>query len=151
MSPQADFVALAGKKHLPCLEQRIDFHDAPLVVEIFIFESAGLCVVHLGHLHHALLKDHAGRVGSVDVLLAPIDNGYTMSHETLMKVIASLQPQVVIPMHYDYAGGALEAFAALMTERKFDIREVKGSTARFSKVGLPTKQTVVVLRPRGYY
>ena len=116
---------------------------------IFIFESAGLCIAHLGHLHHDLLKDHAGRVGSVDIMLAPIDNGYTMSHETLMKVIATLRPQVVIPMHYGYAAHNLEAFLALMTARKFATRRAEGSTARFSKVGLPGQQTVVVLQAGG--
>lgn len=117
---------------------------------IFIFESAGLCIAHLGHLHHALMRDHAGRVGSIDIMLAPIDNSYTMSHETLMKVIATLRPQVVIPMHYGYAAGALQAFVTMMRAQKFDIRAVKGSTARFSKAGLPARQTVVVLQQRGY-
>lgn len=117
---------------------------------IFIFESAGLCIAHMGHLHHRLKKDHAGRVGSIDIMLAPIDNGYTMSHEQLVKVIDDLRPQVVIPMHYGYAAHNLEAFLALMTARKFATVRANGPSARFSKVGLPAKQTVVVLQSRGY-
>ncbi len=113
---------------------------------IFIFKSAGVCVVHLGHLHHRLKPSHAARVGQVDVMLAPIDDSYTMPHTTLVQVIDDLKPQVVIPMHYGYAGGTLAQFVATMREKKWDIRMEKGASARFTKVGLPDKQTVVVLQ-----
>lgn len=116
---------------------------------IFVFESAGLCIVHLGHLHHRLRSGHAGKVGSVDILLAPIDDGYTMPQRLLVQVIDQLKPQVVIPMHYGY-GGTLGRFVARMTERKFDIRRTNSPTASFAKVSLPARQTVVVLQGRGY-
>jgi L-ascorbate metabolism protein UlaG (beta-lactamase superfamily) len=112
---------------------------------IFIFESAGLCVVHLGHLHHLLRPGHAGRVGSVDILLAPIDNGWTITHDLLVRVIDQLQPQVVIPMHYGY-GGNLEVFSALMKARKFAVRTVKGRSVRFTKLSLPGRQTFLILQ-----
>jgi L-ascorbate metabolism protein UlaG (beta-lactamase superfamily) len=115
---------------------------------IFIFESAGLCVVHLGHLHHLLRPGHAGRVGSVDILLAPIDNSWTMSHEALIRVIDQLRPKVVIPMHYGY-GDNLRAFTAIMNGRKFALRDGKGSSAVFSKLTLPDRQTFLILKPGG--
>jgi len=114
---------------------------------IFVFESAGLCVVHLGHLHHALRPGHAGRVGSVDILLAPIDNTWTMSHNELVKVIDRLRPVVVIPMHYGY-GGNLERFIVLMKARKYKIKLAKSDSAHFMKATLPVP-TVVVLTARG--
>lgn len=118
---------------------------------IFVFESAGLCIAHLGHLHHRLQPKHAGRVGSVDIMLAPIDNSWTMSHETLSKVIDDLKPQVVIPMHYGGYGTAnLDLFLAMMTKKKFAIRQPKSTSARFAKVSLPSRQTVVVLQRSGY-
>lgn len=116
---------------------------------IFIFESAGLCIVHLGHLHHRLLSGHAGRVGTVDVLLAPIDDSFTMAHSELVQVIDVLKPEVVIPMHYGY-GGTLERFLALMRVRKFAIRMAKTHSARFAKVTLPPRQTVLVLESKAY-
>lgn len=117
---------------------------------IFIFKSAGLCVVHLGHLHHRLKPSHAARVGSVDVLLAAIDDSYTMAQSLLVKVIDDLKPQVVIPMHYGYSGDTLAQFIATMREKKWAIRVQKGASARFTKVGLPDTQTVVVLEGRGF-
>lgn len=115
---------------------------------IFIFESAGLCVVHLGHLHHMLRPGHAGRVGSVDILLAPIDDAWTMSHAELVKVIDRLQPVVVIPMHFG-SGNTLDRFLALMKPRRYKVRRVDGNSARFMKATLPVP-TVVVLKG-GWY
>ncbi len=114
---------------------------------IFIFESAGLCIVHLGHLHHALRPSHAGRVGSVDILLAPIDNTWTMSHDELVKVIDRLRPVVIIPMHYGY-GGNLERFVVLMKARKYRIEFAGSDSVHFMKATLPVP-TVVVLTARG--
>jgi L-ascorbate metabolism protein UlaG (beta-lactamase superfamily) len=114
---------------------------------IFIFESAGLCVVHLGHLHHRLKPSSAGRVGSVDIMLVPADNSVTMDHALLMKVIDDLKPEVIIPMHYEFRG-TLEPFLERMRARKFVVRRSKTPSVRFSKATLPAKQTVLVLPPR---
>jgi L-ascorbate metabolism protein UlaG (beta-lactamase superfamily) len=116
---------------------------------IFIFESAGLCIVHLGHLHHILRPGHAGRVGSVDVLLAPIDDGYTMPQAAVAKVIDALRPVVVIPMHYGWAGDRLARFAALMKARGFVVRTANSRSVTFTKASLPERQTFLVLEGEG--
>jgi L-ascorbate metabolism protein UlaG (beta-lactamase superfamily) len=116
---------------------------------IFIFKSAGLCIVHLGHLHQRMIPSHAAKVGLVDILLAPIDDGFTMPHDVLVKVIDDLRPTVVIPMHYGF-GGTLETFLARMKLRKFAIRLAKSKTARFTKLGLPGRPTVLVLQGGGF-
>lgn len=112
---------------------------------IFIFESAGLCVVHLGHLHHRLIPSHAARVGTADVLLAPVDDGMTIPHAVLVQVIDDFRPAVVVPMHYGF-GEALERFLALMRGRQFVIQFVEGRSARFTKPTLPIRPTVMVLQ-----
>jgi len=115
---------------------------------IFIFKSASMCIVHLGHLHHRLIPSHAAKVGMVDVLLAPIDDGYTMPQTLLVQVIDDLHPTVVVPMHYGF-GGTLEKFLATMRSRKFDIRIAGSRTTRFMKATLPRRPTVLVLQGGG--
>ena len=46
---------------------------------IFIFEVAGLCIGHLGHLHHKLDDSHFAAIGRLDIVMVPIDGTYTMS------------------------------------------------------------------------
>jgi L-ascorbate metabolism protein UlaG (beta-lactamase superfamily) len=67
---------------------------------IFIFEVAGLCIGHLGHLHHELTPEHVGWVGRLDVVLVPVDGGYTMAQVNMLNVIKELKARLVIPMHY---------------------------------------------------
>jgi L-ascorbate metabolism protein UlaG (beta-lactamase superfamily) len=42
---------------------------------IFIFETAGLCIGHLGHLHHELTPAHMGWIGRLDVAASEHDDG----------------------------------------------------------------------------
>lgn len=66
---------------------------------IFLFEVAGLCIAHLGHLHHTLAPSHLREIGRVDVALVPVDGTLTLDLDGMMEVIASLDPSIVVPMH----------------------------------------------------
>ena len=41
---------------------------------IFIFEVGGLCIGHLGHLHHKLDESHFAAIGRLDIVMVPIDD-----------------------------------------------------------------------------
>ena len=112
---------------------------------IFIFETNGLCVVHLGHLHHRLTPSHLGRIGAVDVLLAAIDDGLTMSHIDLVAVIDQLNPRIVVPMH-TFDDVLLDQFSDLMRKRGYATRHHGGASIQLSKRTLP-RRTLLVLSP----
>ncbi|MEK9660380.1 MAG: MBL fold metallo-hydrolase [Alphaproteobacteria bacterium] len=116
---------------------------------IFIFETAGLCVAHLGHLHHQLEPGHILQIGLVDVLLAAIDDGWTMAQTGMVEVIETLRPSVVIPMHFS-GPWLLEGFVGLMAERGWTMRAHDTPTVRLSRETLPRK-TVLVLPPSGFF
>ncbi len=40
---------------------------------IFVFEVAGLCIGHLGHLHHEPNDAQYAALGRLDVVMAPVD------------------------------------------------------------------------------
>jgi L-ascorbate metabolism protein UlaG (beta-lactamase superfamily) len=67
---------------------------------IFIFEVANLCIAHLGHLHHTLTQQQLDDIGSVDVVMAPVDGSYTLDLEGIIEVLAGLKSKLIIPMHY---------------------------------------------------
>jgi L-ascorbate metabolism protein UlaG (beta-lactamase superfamily) len=113
---------------------------------IFIFELGDLCVVHLGHLHHTLEPAHIRAIGRADIVLAPVDSGFTMDIDGMMEVLQSLSPRVVIPMHF-FGQHTLEKFIRLGSERYIiDRRETP--VALFSRESLPEKPTMVVLPGR---
>jgi L-ascorbate metabolism protein UlaG (beta-lactamase superfamily) len=67
---------------------------------IFVFEIANLCIAHLGHLHHTLTQAQLNEIGRVDVVMAPVDGGYTLDLDGMMEVLAALKAQIIIPMHF---------------------------------------------------
>jgi L-ascorbate metabolism protein UlaG (beta-lactamase superfamily) len=67
---------------------------------IFIFETANLCIAHLGHLHHTLTQQQLDEIGRPDVVMAPVDGNLTLDLDGMMEVLAALKPQLIIPMHF---------------------------------------------------
>ncbi|MEM1352675.1 MAG: MBL fold metallo-hydrolase, partial [Pseudomonadota bacterium] len=67
---------------------------------IFVFEVAGLCIGHLGHLHHEPDEMQYAALGRLDVVMAPVDGGYTLDLATMTQVLKRLRSSVVIPMHW---------------------------------------------------
>ncbi|MGE0241532.1 MAG: MBL fold metallo-hydrolase [Parvibaculaceae bacterium] len=67
---------------------------------IFIFEIAGLCIGHLGHLHHELSPEQIGAIGRLDIVLVPVDGTYTMAQANMLNVLNDLKARIVLPMHY---------------------------------------------------
>ncbi len=110
---------------------------------IFVFESAGLCVAHLGHLHHLLSGQDLAVLGHIDVVMAPVDGGYTMSQEDMAKVLDALQPRIVLPMHY-FTQAVLERFLALEYDR-FAVRQSATPTVIVSRANLPARPEIWVL------
>jgi L-ascorbate metabolism protein UlaG (beta-lactamase superfamily) len=114
---------------------------------IFVFETAGLCIAHLSHLHHILTSDDVTALGHVDVLMVPVDNAWTLPLEDAMKVIEQIQPRVILPMHY-FTRVVLERF--LDQERPYYPIDVRTSPVlEISRATLPERPVVIAL-PGGY-
>jgi L-ascorbate metabolism protein UlaG (beta-lactamase superfamily) len=67
---------------------------------IFIFQMAGLCIGHLGHLHHTLTEEQLIAIGQLDIVLVPVDGGYTLDVAGMAEVVKTLRSRLIIPMHY---------------------------------------------------
>lgn len=67
---------------------------------IFIFEIAGLCIGHLGHLHHTLTEQQIAQIGQLDVVMVPVDGSYTMDVVGMVEVLKALRARLILPMHY---------------------------------------------------
>jgi L-ascorbate metabolism protein UlaG (beta-lactamase superfamily) len=110
---------------------------------IFVFDIAGLCIAHLSHLHHTLTSEHLAELGAVDVLLAPIDGVWTLSHDDMIAVIEAIHPALIIPMHY-FNRGILTAFLAKVGDR-FPVRTNDGSAVVLSRADLPKGSEILIL------
>ena len=111
---------------------------------IFIFEVAGLCIGHLGHLHHRLTDEHYAEIGRLDVLMVPVDGGLTLGFEDMREIVSRLRASVILPMHR--RGPPISAFLGLFEE---DVaREIlPGRDITVSLRDLPDMPTIYV--PQG--
>lgn len=112
---------------------------------IFVFEMAGLCIGHLGHLHHEPDDAQYAALGRLDVVMAPVDGGYTLDLASMTRVLKRLRSSVVIPMHW-FSLLALDDFLLGMSDQ-FTVVEVGGPALEISLDRLPSRPTVMVLRP----
>lgn len=109
---------------------------------IFIFEVAGLCIGHLGHLHHKLDETHFAAIGRLDIVMVPIDGTYTMSLGGISEITKRLRSSVVLPMHR--FATPLEEFMRLIGQQ-FEIDQRSERTLRISRDTLPSTPTVIIL------
>ncbi|MCV6592542.1 MAG: MBL fold metallo-hydrolase [Silicimonas sp.] len=115
---------------------------------IFIFEVAGLCIGHLGHLHHEPSDETYAAIGRLDVVMAAVDGGLTVDIPTMTRILKRLRSSVVLPMHW-FSQGSLERFVAAISE-DFQIDRRPSNSIELSLRTLPSRPTVVVLQPRIY-
>ena len=115
---------------------------------IFIFETAGLCIAHLGHLHHPLNPEHLKQVGHVDVLLVPVDGSYTLDMPGMMEVVDAIRAPLILPMHY-FGSYTLNRFLDL-ARTKYEVEFSPASSIEVSRSSLPTGPKMLILPERHY-
>jgi L-ascorbate metabolism protein UlaG (beta-lactamase superfamily) len=112
---------------------------------IFIFEAGGLCIGHLGHLHQIPSDAQYAAIGRLDVVMVPVDGGYTMRLQDMTGVVRRLRSAVVIPMHW-FSQDSLDRFLVEMSA-EFTVVETGGAQIALSLDDLPSEPTVMVLEP----
>ena len=112
---------------------------------IFVFEAGGLCIGHLGHLHHEPSEEQYAALGRLDVVMAPVDGGMTLPHDTLARVLTRLRSSIVLPMHW-FGEPTLARFLDAMGGT-FAVERRSDTSIEVSLRDLPDRPTIIVLRP----
>lgn len=110
---------------------------------IFIFEVAGLCIGHLGHLHHELTDAQYGEIGRLDVLMVPVDGGLTLGADSMSRIVKRLRSALILPMHR--RGPPIDGFLSMFDE-SFDVMMSGERSVTVSMRTLPRKPMILVLQ-----
>lgn len=119
---------------------------------IFLIEADGLNLLHLGDLGHELSKETLEKLPEIDILMIPVGGVYTIDTKAASKVISSIEPGIVIPMHYQTSDlnlpeklDGLDKFLNEMGEesKSKGVDKLKIN----SKSDIPDETDVVVLTP----
>ncbi|MGR3762089.1 MBL fold metallo-hydrolase [Roseobacteraceae bacterium NS-SX3] len=112
---------------------------------IFVFETAGLCIGHLGHLHHVPTPEQYAALGRLDVVMAAVDGGTTLPLPEMVEVLGRLRSAVIIPMHW-FTDYSLERFLSQIGP-DFAVADTGAADITVSLRSLPGRPTIHVLRP----
>jgi L-ascorbate metabolism protein UlaG (beta-lactamase superfamily) len=115
---------------------------------IWTFELGGMKFAHVGDLGIDLDESQKREIGAVDVLFVPTGGFYTIDASTATKVVDSLNPKVVIPMHYktvflgdNFPIAPVDEFL----KGKENVVKKGENSLSFTKDSLPEKTTIYVL------
>lgn len=121
---------------------------------VYQFMMANQTVTLLGHVHPDISSEVLELVGGTDVLIVPVGgHGYTLDPAGAAGAVKKVEPDVVIPSHYDMkdlkyevSASPLEEFTKIMPTSD----EGPQDSYKVGKFDSESSQTkVVVLKPQG--
>ena len=113
---------------------------------IFVFDTAGLCIAHLGHLHHTLTEAHLADLGTIDIVMVPVDGAFTLNQDDMIAVLRQLKPKIALPMHV-FTPSTLDSFVARAADW-FRVRRLAEPQILVSRSDLPRDPEILVLPGR---
>lgn len=113
---------------------------------VYNIDVDGINIVHLGDLGHLLTDAQVEEIGDTDILLIPVGGKYTIDAKTASQVVASLEPRIIIPMHYALPGLKIEldGVEPFLKEMGAENKEPQPKLS-ITKDKLPEEPEVVVL------
>jgi len=120
------------------------------VVTIYVIESEGIKICHLGDLgQKELTPEQLDQIGDVDILMVPVGGVYTIGAKGASRIISQIEPKLVIPMHYQVPKlklklNSLEQFLKEMGSPAVEIQK----KLKIKASDLPKEKTeIAVLEP----
>jgi L-ascorbate metabolism protein UlaG (beta-lactamase superfamily) len=115
---------------------------------VFIFETAGLRIAHLGDLGHTLDDQQLSAIGSVDVVLVPVGGHFTIDAQQATRVLDQLHPRlVIVPMHYRTAVSTVTQLAPVdeFLTSKANVRRLESNTLPITAIKARPATEIVVM------
>jgi L-ascorbate metabolism protein UlaG (beta-lactamase superfamily) len=73
-------------------------------VVVFILETEGFKICHLGDLGTDLTSKQLEEIDGVDILLIPVGGKYTIDGKKAAEIARKIEPAIIVPMHYKTPG-----------------------------------------------
>ena len=119
---------------------------------MFRLETAGLSFLHMGDNRANWPDDVSAAVGQVDVLLISVDDScHLLNHDQVARLIAQVQPKIVVPMHYRIPDLNPDSITLDQPLRWLDaqpaVKRLEGHSVIISKDTLPGSTQVWFFQP----
>lgn len=116
---------------------------------LYLFDYEGLTIAHLGDMRKVPTQGQIEALEQVHVLLVPVGGGNSLNAAQASEIVSMLEPNIVIPMHYQVNGLEIELDSVERFLKEMGITEVKTENSlKISASNLPEETQVVLLTPR---
>ena len=116
----------------------------------YLIEMASLRLCHLGDAKSTLSTRQVEQLTPVDVLFLPVGGTCTVEVPQAIEIVRSLEPKVVIPMHYLTPGLRVELGGVEGLLRGMGLSDVQPQgRLSISASSMPQELRVVLLEPQG--
>lgn len=116
---------------------------------LYLFDYEGLTIAHLGDMHKVPTQAQIEALEQVHILLVPVGGGNSLNASQASEIVSMLEPNIVIPMHYQVEGIDLELEGVERFLKEMGVAEAPiENSLKISVSNLPEETQVVLLTPR---
>jgi len=116
---------------------------------IYVFDYDGLTVAHLGDMQKVPSQTQIEALEEVNVLLLPVGGGKSLNAAQASELVSMLEPNFVVPMHYQLPGLNIELDAVERFLKEMGVAEPKEESAlKISAGSLPEETEIILLAPK---
>ncbi len=124
--------------------------DGDIRNTLYVLDFDGITVAHLGEMNRVPSQTEVEALGTVNIALVPVGGQTSLSAAKAAEVISLIEPNIVIPMHYDLPGclPKLDSISKFLKEMGLNQVETLDVYKVGSASSLPDETRVVVLDVR---
>lgn len=113
---------------------------------LYVFDYEGITVAHLGDLLEVPTQSEVEALGTVNVLLLPVGGGNSLNAAKAAEVVSTIEPNIVIPMHYATDGTKLKLEPLSKFLKEMGLGKVESQPSlKATRSSLPQETKVIVL------
>lgn len=138
-----DIRGIAAQRHL-------DAATEPKISTIYRIETGDFRVGLIGNIYEKLSEEQLEELGIIDIVIIPVGGGgYTLDPEGAAALVRTIDPKIVVPVHYNDSGLTYEVPQAeleeFITVLGVPTEEVTGKLKLKNSAALPPTLTVYSL------
>jgi L-ascorbate metabolism protein UlaG (beta-lactamase superfamily) len=116
---------------------------------LYVVDFNGLTVAHLGDMQQVPTQKQIEALEQVNILLVPVGAGKSLNAAQAAELVSMLEPNIVVPMHYQIPGLKLELETVDRFLQEMGVTDVKEETSlKVTASGLPDETETVILLPK---
>lgn len=116
---------------------------------LYVFDYDGLTVAHLGDMQKVPTQTQIEALELINVLLVPVGGGNSLNAAQAAELVSMLEPNIVVPMHYQIPGINLELDDVERFLKEMGVADPKEEDSlKITSSSLPEETETVILTPK---